>query len=121
MSDDRAFAALFLLIGLTGCSLAYLAWLGSQGRLRPNRWTGIRTPFTMASEENWYRTHRAAAPILMAAGVALVVGGFLLAGAAIAGRLPSSVAIGALLTLAAVALVGAIGGWLIGTRSAKSH
>lgn len=121
MSDDRAFAAPFLLIGLTGCSLVYLGWLASQGRLRPNRWAGIRTSFTMANEENWYRTHRAAAPVLIAAGIVQGLGGFVLAGVAIAGRLPPAAAIGALLTLAAVALVGAIGGWLIGTRSAKSH
>jgi len=121
VSDVRAFAALFLLIGLTDCSLVYLGWLASQSRLRPNRWSGIRTSFTMANDENWYRAHRAAAPVLIAAGIVQGLGGFVLAGVATAGRLPPAAAVGALLTLAAVALVGAIGGWLIGTRHAKSH
>lgn len=41
------------------------------GRLRPNWFIGIRTPWTLSSEEVWRRTHRLAARVMVVAGVAL--------------------------------------------------
>jgi len=45
------------------------------GKLKHNYFAGIRTPWTLASEEVWYRTHRMAGPIW-------VIGGILLMGSA---------------------------------------
>ncbi len=48
-------------------------------RMRRNRWMGVRTPWTLASDENWSRAHRVA-------GYAFAVGGVLAFGAFAAGQ-----------------------------------
>lgn len=42
-------------------------------RVKPNYMFGIRTPWTLASEDNWRRTHRFAGPVFMAAGMLMIV------------------------------------------------
>ena len=41
----------------------------SIGRVRPNYFVGIRTPWTLANEEVWRRTHRFAGPVMMVGGL----------------------------------------------------
>ena len=48
----------------------------SMGKLKHNWFIGIRTPWTLASEEVWNRTHRLAAPIWVAGGLVQLVGAF---------------------------------------------
>ena len=36
------------------------------GKVRRNFWVGIRTPWTLASEQVWYSTHRFAARTMVA-------------------------------------------------------
>lgn len=43
------------------------------GKLRKNFFIGIRTPWTLANEEVWYRTHRLAGKLFVAAGVLLLI------------------------------------------------
>jgi len=43
------------------------------GKVRPNRWTGIRTPWTLESDEVWRATHRLGGPVMVGAGVVLVL------------------------------------------------
>lgn len=54
-----------LIVGLAlvsaGLSELWLAWIGSQRRLRPNSWVGIRLPQTRRSDQAWYAAHEAAA------------------------------------------------------------
>ncbi len=51
--------------------LLFLAAIGNvMGKLRPNRWAGVRTPWTLASEAVWVGTHRFAARIYVVGGVA---------------------------------------------------
>ena len=38
---------------------------------------GIKLPWTLESEENWYRTHRFAGYVFMAGGVFVMLAGFL--------------------------------------------
>lgn len=55
-----------LVAGLLLC----FAWMGNVlGKVRPNRWVGIRTPWTFADEGIWIRTHRRAARLMVGAGV----------------------------------------------------
>jgi uncharacterized membrane protein len=53
-------AGLFLFFALLGNVL---------GQVRRNFWMGVRTPWTLASESVWIRTHRLAAWLFVAAGV----------------------------------------------------
>jgi uncharacterized membrane protein len=48
-------------------------------RLRSNWWMGIRTPWTLESEEVWRETHRVGGWAFVAAGLLVVVAGLLLA------------------------------------------
>lgn len=42
-------------------------------RIKPNYTFGIRTPWTLASEEVWRRTHRASGPAFIVAGIATLI------------------------------------------------
>ncbi|MEW9700166.1 SdpI family protein [Paenibacillus sp. SI8] len=46
------------------------------GRIRHNYTLGIRTPWTLASEEVWRRTHRLAAPLWVLCGLVMIFSGF---------------------------------------------
>jgi len=51
-----------------------LAILGNYlGKLRRNRWIGIRTPWTLADDEIWARTHRLAGPLFIVGGAFLTI------------------------------------------------
>jgi uncharacterized membrane protein len=51
-----------------------LVLIGNQmGKLRPNWFIGIRTPWTLSSKESWTRTHRVGGWLLIASGL-LVMG-----------------------------------------------
>lgn len=45
-------------------------------RVKPNYTFGIRTPWTIASEEVWRRTHRMSGPLFVVAGIATLVAAF---------------------------------------------
>lgn len=47
------------------------------GKIKHNYFLGIRTPWTLASEEVWYRTHRMAGPFWVVAGLLLMFTSFL--------------------------------------------
>ena len=55
----------------TGGFLAYVGLLMRQAE--PNWFIGVRTPWTLSSEEVWRRTHALAGPLFVLAGVALAV------------------------------------------------
>ncbi len=47
------------------------------GKVRKNFFIGIRTPWTLASDEVWGRTHRLAARLFVLGGAVMLVGGLL--------------------------------------------
>lgn len=103
----RAYRALRLVLALFGIGLtavqAASAWPGSQlnttglvtagiglmlaafgnymPKIRPNFMCGIRTPWTLASESVWRKTHRLAGPLWVAGGAIMVLGGLFARGA----------------------------------------
>lgn len=100
--DDRTDAARWVLIA----SSLFVAVLGNYlGKLRRNRWIGIRTPWTLADDEVWLRTHRLG-------GWMFVAGGALALVAALAGARPG-VIVG---VLVAATLVPAASSYLIFRR-----
>ncbi len=57
-----------------GISLLFIMLGNVMGQLRHNYFVGIRTPWTLASEEVWVRTHRVAAKVWVAAGLVGMAG-----------------------------------------------
>jgi uncharacterized membrane protein len=53
------------------------------GKVRRNFFIGIRTPWTLADEEVWYRTHRLGGPLFVLAGIVLMIAPFFGAGSAL--------------------------------------
>lgn len=62
------------LMPLLGALLVVLGNL--MGKLRPNWFLGIRTPWTLSSKRSWLLTHRAGGWVLIACGAAFVAAGF---------------------------------------------
>jgi uncharacterized membrane protein len=60
---------------LSGLVIMWLAGRMASGRLRRNRWAGIRTPATLKSDDSWNAAHEAAAHLMSAAGTLAAVGG----------------------------------------------
>lgn len=44
----------------------------SMGKLQPNKFIGIRTPWTMRSEENWKKTHRFSGKLFVYGGLVML-------------------------------------------------
>lgn len=77
-----------------------LAALGNEmGRVKPNWFVGIRTPWTLSDPEVWRRTHRVGGRIFFIAGLTMIMASLLL---------PPAYAF-------AVILVGALGAALVST------
>jgi uncharacterized membrane protein len=65
MSQTPIFVAMGILFAVIGNLL---------GKVTRNFFVGIRTPWTLASEEVWYRTHRLAGKLFVVAGVLIAAG-----------------------------------------------
>ncbi|MBX3232552.1 MAG: SdpI family protein [Labilithrix sp.] len=64
-----------------GAGLLFVVLGNFMGKLTKNFFVGIRTPWTLASDEVWLRTHRLGGKLFVLAGVVLVVSGLLGGGA----------------------------------------
>lgn len=106
-------------VTLGGALFLVLGWMALVGSLPPNSVAGIRTAYTRASAENWYATHRAAAPVLVWVGVAVLAAGLAFLPFAIVGKLAAGFVGGLVMGLGLLLFVGAIGSWLYGTRVAR--
>lgn len=104
--DDTTDVARWILIASSG----FITVLGNYlGKLRRNRWIGIRTPWTLADDEVWLRTHRLG-------GWMFVAGGALALLIALAGA-PAAVVLGVLM---GSTLVPAAASYVIARRVAHS-
>jgi uncharacterized membrane protein len=65
------------LIG-AGVGLLFMVLGNEMGRLKPNWFAGIRTPWTLSDPENWRRTHRFGGKVFFVAGLLIVVASLLL-------------------------------------------
>jgi len=61
----------FGIISLVGLLFTGLGWYFT--KLKPNYFIGIRTPWTLESEEVWTRTHKASAPVWMIGGIFMAI------------------------------------------------
>jgi uncharacterized membrane protein len=103
----------YRLIG--GAVGAMLAVIGNQlGKSRSMYLIGLRTPWTLASEEVWIRTHRLGGKLMMAAGVIIV------AAAALAVP-PEAMMIVMLAVVAAAAAIPVVYSYLLWRREAAGQ
>jgi uncharacterized membrane protein len=65
------------LIGI-GVGLLFMVLGNQMGRLKPNWFAGIRTPWTLSDPENWRRTHRFGGKVFFVAGLLIVASSLLL-------------------------------------------
>jgi len=108
-----------VLLGAIG--MAIVGLLGLTGRLPPNHFAGIRTPFTRSTDENWYETHRRAGSVFILGSVAVIAAGVALLPFALAGALPETFVIVVVVAMAAVLLLTAVAAWIVGTRRARAQ
>lgn len=80
--------------------ILFLVLGGAMGKIRPNWFVGIRTPWTLSSKASWIQTHRAGGWLFIVIGGAQILGGLFL---------PPSFAIGLMLCLT---LGGSLGLWV---------
>jgi uncharacterized membrane protein len=83
------FAALGALLAVIGVLL---------GKVKKNFWFGVRTPWTLASDEVWRRTNRLAGRLFVAGGIIIVLTSF-------AGKIAISVLIAVVSVIAAFSIV----------------
>ncbi|HEY0816792.1 MAG TPA: SdpI family protein [Pseudonocardia sp.] len=102
------------LLVLAGLALVVVAVLGARAVLRRNRWVGVRTPATLASETQFVAGNRAAAVPVGAAGVVALVGGAVLLAGGGAAALDWVVLVVSLLGVVGMTVVGG----LVGDRAA---
>lgn len=57
-----------------GMGVLYLVMGNYLGKIRPNWFVGIRTPWTMSSEEVWTKTHRLGGKLFVLAGFLCILG-----------------------------------------------
>ena len=108
-----------LLMAFGSFIVTFVGYVGLVGKLPPNPWAGIRTPYTMSSPEAWYATHRAAGPPIIFGGVLVFATCAAFAPFALAGKIPDAVSFTVALASAIVILVTVISAWLGGTRQAR--
>lgn len=104
------------LLALVGVALVVTAVLGARSRLRRNRWVGVRTASTLASETQFVAGNRAAAAPCGAAGAVGLVAAAVLASGPATGGLGWAVL--GIATVAVLALTG-LGG-MVGDRAAAA-
>jgi len=111
----------YLLLVTTFASLVLtvLAFLGLFKKLPRNSWAGIRTSFTMKSDENWELTHYYGAPFLIFAGMAASAAGMAFVPFALADKVGDSLLTGVIIAQGVVLVIGAIASWLYGTSRAR--
>lgn len=59
-----------------GVGLLFIVLGNYMGKVRKNFFIGIRTPWTLASDEVWSRTHRLGGKVLILIGLFMIVNGF---------------------------------------------
>ena len=111
----------FMAMAFGGVALITVGWLGWQGRLKRQGFAGIRTPYAMASDEQWMAVHKHGSPYMIFGGVAALAMCLSLLPFAIAGQLPNAFATTMALLIAGLVLLSALASWWYGVRGAKAE
>ncbi len=98
-----------------------VGWYAWQEKLPRQGWAGIRTPYSMANDEQWRLVHRYGAPYLIFGGVAVFAASMALFPFAVAGALPDAFSAAVLLASALILGASAVMSWVFGVRGAKAQ
>ena len=112
-------ALAFVLTLAAGAAITTVGVLGLVGRLPRNSWAGIRTRYTLSSDEAWAEVHRGAAPILIFGGVAVTMVSLAFLPFAVLGEVPGPLAVGVAAALAVVSLIMVLAAARAGTGAAR--
>jgi uncharacterized membrane protein len=112
---------LLSLVAFSSFLVVLLGYMGLIGKLPPNRWAGIRTSFTRASDENWYSTHRAAAPVMMFGGVLVLAVAGAFVPFAFAGEISETLGLIVVGVCGVLTLITVVMGWYAGTSYAAAR
>ena len=82
----------FVRIVIAGTGILFLVIGNYLPKTRPNWFLGIRTPWTLSSNDTWEKTHRGGGRLFMLVGVATVIAAFLFEGLVLA-LLPAAMTI----------------------------
>ena len=107
------------IIAFGGMLFVVLGWLGLTGKLPRNGFAGIRTPYTMKSDQRWYATHRYGAPMLIFGGVAVFMTGLAFFPFSVAGKVSDGLASAVTLAMTGLLLISALMSWQLGVKGAK--
>jgi uncharacterized membrane protein len=110
----------FVLVFLAALVVTAVGWWGLQGKLPRQFWAGIRTPYSLANDEQWLAVHRYGAPYLIFGGVAAAAASLAMIPFALAGKLPSGFAAASLIAIALVLGISGLMSWVLGVRGAKA-
>jgi uncharacterized membrane protein len=110
----------FLFLLLASVALILVGWWGFQEKLPRQHWAGIRTPYSLASDEQWAAVHRYGSPYLIFGGVAALATAAAALPFAIAGSLPAGFSATVLVAIVIVVVVSALMAWILGERAARS-
>ena len=80
-----------------GVGLMFIVLGNYMGKVRKNFFIGIRTPWTLASDEVWGRTHRLGGKVFVLTGIFMIVNGFV--------RFPGQILIAAILVAALIPVI----------------
>lgn len=114
-------ALVLLITSLLSGVVAFLGFLGLAGKLPPNHFAGIRTPFTLHSAENWHAAHRAGGPYLVLLSVAALAAGLAFVPFALAGMLADPLIASIVAAQCVLLTAGVFSAWRIGAARARSH
>jgi uncharacterized membrane protein len=114
-------AFVLLIVAIGGLSLSWIGVAGLTGRLHRNRFAGIRTAFTMRSEENWKAVHQAAGPIFIFGGILVTATELAFLPFAFAGKLSTIVQVIVAAGGAGIMLGTALAGLYAGTSFAAAR
>ncbi len=110
----------FLVMMLGSGVLTVLGWRALQEKLPRQHWAGIRTPYSMANDEQWYAVHRYGAPYLIFGGVATFAAALAMLPFSLAGKLPNGFSAAVFLAGAFIMVGSALLSWAMGVRGAKA-
>ncbi|MCC6959581.1 MAG: SdpI family protein [Dehalococcoidia bacterium] len=109
------------LVVLAGSALVtVVGWRALQEKLPRQYWAGIRTPYSMANDEQWYAVHRYGGPYMVFGGVASFAAALAMLPFSLAGKLPNGFSAAVVFAIALVLAGSALLSWVMGVRGAKA-